>query len=112
MDSSNYLKDFQDPLLSPLENRPDKGKRKTRNKEERAIQETVSKGRRGGKQFLLFLLAVAIGVLGYLLYQSNQQIQLLSSSLLASQGRLDEVGKELETSAGRIEQLNAGLTES
>ncbi|HLV00429.1 MAG TPA: hypothetical protein VKZ59_04130, partial [Acidobacteriota bacterium] len=25
---------------------------------------------------------------------------------------LDEVGKELETSAGRIEQLNAGLTES
>lgn len=112
MDSSNHFKDFQDPLLSPLASRPDKGKKKIRNKKERADQATGRESGRKGRQSLLFLLAVAIGLLGYLLYQSNQRIHLLSSSLLASQSRLEEVGQELETSAGRIEQLNAGLTES
>lgn len=109
MDSSDHLKDFQDPLLSPLNSRQ-RGRKGIERDEERQYS---GKESRGGRQYLfLLLLAVALGFLGYMLYQSNQRIQLLSSDLLASQNRLEQVGQELEASASEIEELNTGLAEN
>ncbi len=93
------LEGFEDPLFA-------RGKKETR-----STKQTRS-GPNSTIIVVLVALAVALSLLGYYLFQTQQKVEELSVDLTASQGSLAEVSQELESSQDKIGNLEQGLGQS
>jgi len=93
------LEGFEDPLFA-------RGKKETR-----STKQTRSRPN-STIVVVLVALAVALSLLGYYLFQTQQKVEELSVDLTASQGSLAEVSQELESSQDKIGNLEQGLGQS
>jgi predicted nucleic acid-binding Zn-ribbon protein len=101
------LRKFNDPLFP-------KGKKV----EKPAAETTPSRARTSpGKARLstilpLVALLIGLGALGYYIFESRNQIDLLQQTLTVSQSRLQEVSQDLDSSRQTIGELQQGLSKS
>jgi hypothetical protein len=108
MNQPRNLKQFDDPLFEGLKDtnvdREQKSSRESRL--------TKSSGGGGIGWMAAIAFVVAVGLLGYLLYDAQERIDQLSVALTDNQEQLTRVSSDLDESQAEIEDLNTGLNES
>ncbi|HSR70068.1 MAG TPA: hypothetical protein VLU25_19220 [Acidobacteriota bacterium] len=119
--SGDDLKGIQDPLFARV-NRPERGgKNKARAKGGDSGNGPSSPSGGGGnhgggsnatKYVLIAVAVILLGGLGYYIYYSQQQLDLLHQNLSTSQQQLAEVSEDLVQSKETIGTLQEGLSES
>lgn len=119
--SGDDLKGIQDPLFARV-NRPERGsKNKARGNGGDSGNGPSSPSRgsanHGGgsnvaKYALIAVAVILLGGIGYYIYYSQQQLELLHENLTASQEQLSEVSQDLVQSKETIGTLQDGLSES
>ncbi|UCF38557.1 MAG: hypothetical protein JSU96_06870 [Acidobacteriota bacterium] len=104
MNGKDNLKHFDDPLLSGLK------EKKLDRTGVTASNEASTRHKGGNYRLLLGLLAItALAVLGFYIFQAQQQLGQLSAELAESRTELQDVSRSLADSKDEIASLNEGL---
>lgn len=104
MDGPDETKGYKDPLMDRV---------RSQTRSSRGSQSNVDQGKKNYWTILFVIkFGISFAVLGYFLYQSQQQLTLLSTRLESSQEDLVTVTEQLKHSEGRINDLQTGLSKS
>ena len=98
MRRSEQVKGFEDPLFSRVR------------RAQPAESDQDSPGKRN--TVMVMTAAAILCVLGYFIFEGQQRLEQLNSSLTASQNQLSQVTEDLGASQGMIEGLEGGLAKS
>ncbi len=102
--SPEEIRQFDDPLMGRLQKKEDKNSK-----------HAATTGGKGGNRKALVVLGIlgllaVLSIVSYFLYEAQQNIEALSSSLTQGQQQLNSVSQQLQTSQSQLTELQQDLT--